>query len=181
MPTATSSSSTPGTERAVLRSRILASLEEVRPAHWNGLGLAGRPFLRHEFLAAAERSGSATDRTGWVPAHVVVESGGRLASGARDLGAAACHKLAPVAIQQATPFRGCRRLRHGVAAGSGRTCPAVRILHPPTGRQARYCPPVTGACARNQNPTPPFIASNSNIHLDSKLSFGVSLTPQCTN
>ena len=78
MPTATSSSSTPGAEREVLRSRILASLEEVRPADWNGLGLAGRPFLRHEFLAAAERSGSATARTGWTPAHVVVESGGRL-------------------------------------------------------------------------------------------------------
>jgi predicted N-acyltransferase len=62
----------------VLRTRILDSLEGVRAADWNALDLAGRPFLRHEFLAAAERSGSATARTGWTPAHVVAESAGQL-------------------------------------------------------------------------------------------------------
>jgi len=59
----------------MLRARILGSMTEARAAEWNALGLGGRPFLRHEFLAAAERSGSATAATGWTPAHVVVESG----------------------------------------------------------------------------------------------------------
>jgi predicted N-acyltransferase len=62
----------------VLRSRVLGSLDEVRAGHWNALDVAGRPFLRHEFLAAAERSGSATSGTGWAPAHVVVERDGQL-------------------------------------------------------------------------------------------------------
>jgi predicted N-acyltransferase len=60
----------------MLRSRVLGSLDEVRAGDWNALDLAGRPFLRHEFLAAAERSGSATAGTGWAPAHVVVERDG---------------------------------------------------------------------------------------------------------
>jgi len=78
MRTATWSSSTPRADAAVLRARILDSLEGVRAGDWNALDLAGRPFLRHEFLAEAERSGSATAGTGWSPAHVVVERAGRL-------------------------------------------------------------------------------------------------------
>ncbi len=62
----------------MLRTRILGALDEVRGGDWNALDLAGRPFLRHEFLAAAERSGSVTARTGWTPSHVVVEQSGRL-------------------------------------------------------------------------------------------------------
>jgi len=78
MRTATWSSSTTRADKAVLRARILDSLEGLRAGDWNALDLAGRPFLRHEFLAAAERSGSATASTGWTPAHVVVERSGRL-------------------------------------------------------------------------------------------------------
>jgi len=58
----------------VLRTRLLQSMGEVRAADWNALGLRGRPFLRHEFLQAAEDSGSANPDSGWTPAHVVVES-----------------------------------------------------------------------------------------------------------
>jgi hypothetical protein len=51
----------------------------VRADDWNALDLGGRPFLRHEFLAAAERSRSASPSTGWTPAHVVAEdAAGRL-------------------------------------------------------------------------------------------------------
>jgi predicted N-acyltransferase len=60
------------------RARVLGSMTAVRAADWNALDLGGRPFLRHEFLAAAELSGSATAATGWTPAHLVVEEGGRL-------------------------------------------------------------------------------------------------------
>jgi predicted N-acyltransferase len=78
MPTATWSAWTSGTEPPVLQARILGSIDEVAAARWNALELGGRPFLRHEFLAAAERSGSVTPATGWRPCHVLVESGGSL-------------------------------------------------------------------------------------------------------
>jgi len=63
----------------VLTTRIAAAMEDVAPAEWNALDLRGRPFLRHEFLRAAESSGSAAPDTGWTPAHVLVERDGVLA------------------------------------------------------------------------------------------------------
>lgn len=62
-----------------MRARVLDSIEEVAARDWNALDLAGRPFLRHEFLAAAEGSGSAAPATGWTPAHVVVHDPAGLA------------------------------------------------------------------------------------------------------
>ena len=59
----------------MIRTRVLDSIEAVAARDWNALDLAGRPFLRHEFLAAAELSGSATPATGWTPAHVVASDG----------------------------------------------------------------------------------------------------------
>lgn len=62
----------------MLRTRILRSIAEARAGDWNALDLQGRPFLRHEFLLAAERSGSAAPLTGWTAAHVVAEQDGKL-------------------------------------------------------------------------------------------------------
>ena len=59
----------------MIRTRVLDSIEEVAARDWNALDLGGRPFLRHEFLAAAELSGSATPATGWTPAHLVAADG----------------------------------------------------------------------------------------------------------
>ncbi|KRD55249.1 hypothetical protein ASE52_03020 [Acidovorax sp. Root275] len=54
-------------ESAII-ARVLASVLEVDAAAWNTL-LARQshptPFMRHEYLAALEESGSATPRTGW--------------------------------------------------------------------------------------------------------------------
>jgi predicted N-acyltransferase len=62
----------------VAKARILESIEDAKAADWNALDLRGRPFLRHEFLAATERSQSAVPATGWTPRHVVVESDGTI-------------------------------------------------------------------------------------------------------
>lgn len=78
MPTVTWSSSTPGVDPPVLRSRVIGPVTAVPRDEWNALDLGGRPFLRHEFLHAAEDSGSATPETGWTPAHVVAEAGDAL-------------------------------------------------------------------------------------------------------
>lgn len=53
--------------------RVIQSFAEADPRQWNALDLAGSPFLRHEFLLAAELSGSAVPATGWHPRHVLLE------------------------------------------------------------------------------------------------------------
>ena len=48
------------------------SMAEVDGAVWNRLAGQAYPFLRHEFLLALEQSGSVCERTGWIPAHLLV-------------------------------------------------------------------------------------------------------------
>jgi len=60
----------------VAKVRILESIEDASPVEWNALDLRGRPFLRHEFLVATERSHSAVPATGWTPRHAILESAG---------------------------------------------------------------------------------------------------------
>jgi len=53
----------------------LHAIDELAPAEWNRLQGAHQPFLRHEFLAALEHSGSAGTAAGWVPSHLVARDG----------------------------------------------------------------------------------------------------------
>ena len=52
--------------------RFLRSIHDVAATDWNALELRGQPFLRHEFLAALEETGCATDATGWTPHHLLL-------------------------------------------------------------------------------------------------------------
>jgi len=76
-------------------ARALASIAAVDPGVWdacaNPPGLSENeaqgerynPFVAHAFLHALEASGSTGGRTGWTPAHVVVEDGaGRIVAAA---------------------------------------------------------------------------------------------------
>jgi predicted N-acyltransferase len=80
---------------AELAVRTVASLAEIAPEAWDacanppGLtaeGSAGErfnPFVTHAFLRALEESGSVGGRSGWTPAHVIVEdANGRLVAAA---------------------------------------------------------------------------------------------------
>jgi predicted N-acyltransferase len=63
---------------ATRRARIVQSIGEVDARAWNacanpGAPIPDNPFLDHAFLAALENSGSATNRTGWQPFHLVLE------------------------------------------------------------------------------------------------------------
>ncbi len=64
-------------ETAII-ARVLGSALEVDAAAWNTL-LARQshptPFMRHEYLAALEGSGSATPRTGWAPRFMTLWEG----------------------------------------------------------------------------------------------------------
>ncbi len=48
------------------------SIAQIAPAEWNRLAGGDYPFLRHEFLLAAETSGSAAPETGWAPRHLTI-------------------------------------------------------------------------------------------------------------
>ncbi len=57
-------------------ARIVQQIEEIPAAEWDQCARASgpyNPFLRHAFLAALERSGSAVPETGWQPLHLVIE------------------------------------------------------------------------------------------------------------
>jgi predicted N-acyltransferase len=67
--------------------RVLASPLEVNGADWNLLLArqspdgALNPFMRHEYLAAMLKSGSATAKTGWTPSFITLWHGDTLAAG----------------------------------------------------------------------------------------------------
>lgn len=54
---------------------ILASINEISGREWNALAGHQWPFLRHEFLATAESSGSVSALTGWQARHIVIRDG----------------------------------------------------------------------------------------------------------
>jgi uncharacterized protein len=62
-------------------ARFLDGMGTVAPAVWDALanpeGARFNPFVSHAFLLALEASGSATARTGWQPAHILVEQSGK--------------------------------------------------------------------------------------------------------
>ena len=65
------------------RVRVVEALADVPAAAWDACAGPDNPFLSHAFLDAMEASGSATDRTGWLPQHVLVEdAGGRVLAAA---------------------------------------------------------------------------------------------------
>jgi predicted N-acyltransferase len=56
-----------------MRTRTLASIDEVPAAAWNLLAGDRCPFLRHEFLAALEHQRCIGPGTGWTPRIVIAE------------------------------------------------------------------------------------------------------------
>ena len=51
-----------------MRTTIADSIDAFDPQDWNTLAGPDYPFLQHEFLSAAERSGSAAPESGWAAA-----------------------------------------------------------------------------------------------------------------
>ncbi len=54
-------------------ARSIASIHEISRDDWDRLAGTDNPFVRHDFLACLEDSGSASPETGWGPAHVLLE------------------------------------------------------------------------------------------------------------
>ena len=63
---------------AAIITRVSDSLQDIDATAWNALLALQRhptPFMRHEYLAALEASGSATPRTGWTPRFLTLWQG----------------------------------------------------------------------------------------------------------
>jgi predicted N-acyltransferase len=63
---------------AGLAVTVCDAISDVDASEWNSLTGTECPFLRHEFLLAAEESGSAVAETGWRPRHLVLRANGEL-------------------------------------------------------------------------------------------------------
>ncbi len=61
-----------GTDQRVIK--VLGNIGEIDAEAWDACAGTGNPFVRHAFLWALEESGSATDETGWIPRHLVIET-----------------------------------------------------------------------------------------------------------
>jgi predicted N-acyltransferase len=62
-----------------MRAEVAESINDFSARDWNRLAGDRYPFLRHEFLKAAEDSGSAGPQTGWTPRHIgLFDASGRL-------------------------------------------------------------------------------------------------------
>lgn len=63
-----------------LKVEWLASIDAIAPARWDALLPNASPhlkypFLTHAFLAALERSGAVSQRSGWLPQHLLLRRG----------------------------------------------------------------------------------------------------------
>ena len=54
------------------------TIAEIPADQWNALAGNGYPFLRHEFLTAAEQSGCVSASSGWIPRHLTIHESGNL-------------------------------------------------------------------------------------------------------
>ena len=64
-----------------MRAEVVQSIGDLSRREWNRLGGEAYPFLRHEFLYAAEHTGCTAPARGWTPRHVALfDDAGRLAA-----------------------------------------------------------------------------------------------------
>jgi predicted N-acyltransferase len=63
-----------------LRADVVRRISTLPAAEWNALTDGAYPFMRHEFLAALERTGCVGPGTGWEPCFVVLRDAAGLAA-----------------------------------------------------------------------------------------------------
>jgi len=61
-----------------MRLTVHEAIAGISPEVWNRLAGDAYPFLRHEFLLAAEQTGCVSEDAGWAPRHLVLEHDSRV-------------------------------------------------------------------------------------------------------
>jgi predicted N-acyltransferase len=64
---------TPEAGEDIFTARIADGVSELDPAAWDALAGDANPFICHAFLAACERSGSASTASGWQPVPILID------------------------------------------------------------------------------------------------------------
>lgn len=65
-----------------MQCEFIDSVYNIDASQWNSLCADNYPFIRHEFFAALEDSGSTIAKTGWQPHHLVIRDPAGTAAGA---------------------------------------------------------------------------------------------------
>jgi predicted N-acyltransferase len=68
-----------------MRAEFTNSINDIDARDWNALAGDRYPFLRHEFLNAAETSGCVAPESGWIPRHIGLRDGTGKLAGAMPL------------------------------------------------------------------------------------------------
>ncbi|MBT8098225.1 MAG: GNAT family N-acetyltransferase [Gammaproteobacteria bacterium] len=55
-----------------MQTSVHESMASIDADAWNGLAGSQYPFLRHEFLSAAEDTGAVCEASGWIPCHLTL-------------------------------------------------------------------------------------------------------------
>jgi hypothetical protein len=61
-----------------MRLTVHEAIADIAPDAWNALAGDDYPFLRHEFLLAAEQTGCVSEDAGWAPRHLTIQREGKL-------------------------------------------------------------------------------------------------------
>ena len=61
-----------------MRLTVHEAIADITANEWNALAGEDYPFLRHEFLVAAEQTGCVSPDAGWAPRHLSLQENGRL-------------------------------------------------------------------------------------------------------
>ncbi|MBC93763.1 MAG: GNAT family N-acetyltransferase [Rhodospirillaceae bacterium] len=54
-------------------ARIVENISDISARDWDGLIGDKNPFVSHAFLSALEETGCATEQTGWLPHHLIIQ------------------------------------------------------------------------------------------------------------
>ena len=55
-----------------MEAKLVNDIQNIDPDDWNRFVSPNDPFMRHNFLATLESSGSACAQNGWNPLHVLL-------------------------------------------------------------------------------------------------------------
>ncbi len=61
--------------KATVALKVLDAIGNIGADAWDACAGSANPFVSHAFLLALEESGAANSKTGWLPRHLVLESG----------------------------------------------------------------------------------------------------------
>ena len=57
-----------------IKAKVVENISDIPEPVWDNLTESDNPFISHAFLRALEETGCVSDKTGWLPHHLVIEN-----------------------------------------------------------------------------------------------------------